>query len=130
MAVLDVCNLANQNPIFQPATRVISSITQAAQAEITTTLNHQYQPGLIVRIDVNNANGMTQINQRTATILEVTSPTTFTIDINTTSFDAFVIPFDPLFPDLPPPGVQVCCFVVPIGEVNSSLSQATRNILP
>ena len=129
MAVLDACRALNQNPSFQPAMRVISAITRAARAEITTVYNHQYSDGLIVRIDVPQADGMYQINQQTSAIT-VTSPTTFLVDIDTTTYDAFVIPEDPLFPGLPPAGVQVCAMVVPIGEINASLNQATRNVLP
>lgn len=129
MAVLDVCKAFNQNPSFQPAMRVITAITNATMAEVTTMYDHQYSDGLIVRIDVPNADGMFQINQQTGLIV-VTSPNTFLISIDTTFYDAFVIPEDVNNPGLPPPGVQVCAFAVPVGESNSQLSQATRNILP
>ena len=129
MAVLDVCQAFNQNPTFQPAMRVISAITNATMAQITTTYDHQYSDGLIVRIDVPQADGMFQINQQYGPIV-VTSPTTFLIGIDTTLYDAFVIPEDPLYPGLPPAGVQVCAFAVPIGQSNDMLTQATRNVLP
>ena len=129
MAVLDVCKALNQNPTFQPAMRVITNITNAVMAEVTTMYDHQYQDGLIVRIDVPKADGMYQINHKIGTIT-VTSPNTFLISINTTLFDAFVIPEDVNNPGLPPPGVQVCAFAVPVGESNDQLGQATRNVLP
>ncbi len=129
MAVLDVCKALNQNPSFQPAMRVITAITNAPLAEVTTMYNHQYKNGLIVRIDVPPADGMTQINQQTGSII-ITSPNTFLIPIDTTNYDAFVIPEDVNNPGLPPPGAQVCAFAVPIGESNNQLTQATQNILP
>jgi hypothetical protein len=130
MAVLDVCRALNQNPSFQPAMRVIESITNSNPVQITTIYDHQYSDGLIVRIDVPNADGMTQINQLTGSII-VTGDNTFTIpSIDSTYFDAFVIPEDPLFAGLPPPGAQVCAFAVPVGESNNQLGQATRNVLP
>lgn len=129
MAVLDVCKAFNQNPSFQPAMRVITAITNAQMAEVTTMYNHNYHDGLVVRIDVPNADGMFQINQQTG-VIAVTSPNTFLISIDTTFYDAFIIPEDVNNPGLPPPGVQVCAFAVPIGESNNQLSQATRNVLP
>lgn len=129
MAVLDVCKALNQNPSFQPAMRVITAITNASVAEVTTMYDHKYQDGLIVRIDVPPADGMFQINQQFGPIT-VTGSNTFLIPIDTTYYDAFVIPEDPENPGLPPPMTQVCAFAVPIGEVNSQLKQATRNVLP
>lgn len=129
MAVLDVCIALNQNPSFQPAMRVITAITNSDPVEITTMYPHQYHDGLIVRIDVAGGNGMYQLNQRYATIT-VTGDSTFTMPINTIDFDLFVIPEDPLFPGLPPAGVQVCSMAVPIGEDNEMITQATRNVLP
>lgn len=129
MAVLDVCKALNQFPTFQPAMRVITNITNAVQAEVTTMYDHQYETGLIVRIDVPPADGMFQINKQAAAIT-VTSPNTFTIAIDTTNYDPFVIPEDPLNPGLPPPLIQVCAMAVPIGEVNEQLKQSTRNVLP
>lgn len=129
MAVLDVCKALNQFPTFQPAMRVITNITNATQAEVTTMYDHQYQSGLIVRIDVPPADGMFQINKQAA-VITVTGSNTFTIAIDTSSYDPFVIPEDPLNPGLPPPMTQVCALAVPIGEVNEQLGQATRNVLP
>jgi hypothetical protein len=111
------------NPIFQPAMRLVASITQSNPALVTTTFAHQYLTGLIVRLDIPLACGMQQINQQVFEIT-VTSATTFTIKIDTTNFDAFVIP------DTENPHINTCACVVPVGEDNAQLYQATRNILP
>lgn len=111
------------NPIFQPAARLIASITNGLPAIVTTTFAHQYIDGTIVRLDIPLACGMQQANQLTGPIT-VTGPLTFTIPIDTTAFDAFAIPVSP------PPYVNTCAFVVPIGELNSQLTAATQNILP
>jgi hypothetical protein len=128
MAVLDVCKMP-QFPYFYPYTNVIVSITNSNPAIITTVNPHGYKSLLIVRIDVPRADGMQQINQLTGTIT-VTSPTTFTIPIDTTHFTPFTVPEDPFNPGYPPPNTQVCAFVVPIGEDNSIVYQATNNVLP
>lgn len=113
---------SNPFPTYQPAMRVIASITKSDPVTITTTLNHQYVSGLIVRIDIPQTLGMQQLNQQTGAI-NVTGPTTFTMPINTTSYDTFVLP------NAFPPGYQDAQ-VVPIGEINPILYGATNNVLP
>jgi hypothetical protein len=114
---------ANPNPIFQPAMRLIASITNANPAIVTTTFANQYETGLIVRLDLPPAVGMQQADGATGTIT-VIDDTSFSIDIDTTGFDVFSIPMSP------GPFDNTCAQVVPIGEVNEQLNQATRNILP
>lgn len=81
--------LADQNPVFQRAMRVISSITNDYPAVVTTTFAHQYLTGLIVRLNIPKGYGMTQANQLYGPII-VTGDSTFTIDIDTTYFDPFI----------------------------------------
>lgn len=113
---------ANPNPIFQPATRLILSITNANPAVVTTTFPHQYVNGTIIRLDIPPADGMQQANQLYAPII-VLSPTTFSIAIDTTLFAPFAIPVTPS------PTVQICAFCVPIGSQNDTLKPAELNIL-
>lgn len=116
---------ALEQPIVQPTVRIIKNITQAFPAEVTTELDHSYGTGMIVRIRVPDTFGMTQINLQQGTIT-VTSSVTFTIDIDSTSYDAFVTP-----PNQVPPDAQTqFAQVVPIGEVNETLAFAFRNVLP
>ena len=88
---------AQQFPIFQRAMRNILSITQDENALVTTTFdginpgNHQYSTGLIARLYVPNGFGMVQANQLEG-IITVINDTQFTITIDTTNFDAFVVP--------------------------------------
>lgn len=116
-------------PEFQRAMRNILSITQAPQAVVTTTFdgvnpgNHQYMTGLIARIYVPDGFGMTQINQLQSPIT-VLSPSTFSVEINTTNFDPFVIP------PYQPGNFGTPANVVPVGEVPEILTEATQNVLP
>ena len=109
-------------PVFQPAMRLLVSITQSYPAVITVTPNHLYKTGLIVRFDIPFVNGMQQLNQQTATIV-VTGNTTFTVPIDTTHFDAFVAPGTPT-------ANNTTACVTPVGEDNSILTMATFNALP
>lgn len=83
--------LADANPVFQRAMRIISTITNANPAVVTTTFDHQYLTGLIVRLNIPRGYGMTQANRLYGPIV-VTGATTFTIDIDTTHFDTFIVP--------------------------------------
>lgn len=115
--------IAVQKPIFQPSMRIITAITNANPAIVTTSFAHNYITGTIVRLDIPPADGMQQANQFAGAIV-VTSPTTFAIGLDTTEFDPFVIPGSP------PPFVNTCAQAVPIGEVNSILTAAVQNVLP
>ena len=114
---------AYMNPVFQPAMRLIAAITQSSPATVTTTFNHLYISGTTVRLDIPVADGMQQANQFVGPII-VTGPTTFTIDLDTTNFDAFAIPVSP------GPHENICAQVVPVGELNSQLTAAVKNTLP
>jgi hypothetical protein len=116
-------------PSFQRAMRNILSITQDENALVTTTFdgvnpgNHQYSTGLIARLFIPNGFGMVQANELYGTVT-VVNDTQFTLSIDTTSFDAFVVPA------YQPGAFGTPAQVVPIGEVNNILTQATQNVLP
>ncbi len=114
--------LAFPYPTFQRAMRIISSLSQASQAQVTTTFAHQYQSGEIIRFVIPLGFGMQQINQMQAPIT-VTGSTTFTVPIDSTHFDAFSTPSS--FPDN-----KQYAQVVPIAEIASQLEGATQNVLP
>lgn len=122
-------NYAVAQPTFARAMRNIFSIVKGTTTSITTTLNglnpgdHNYSSGLIVRIIVPHGLGMDQINQMQGTIT-VTSSSTFIIDINSSTFDDFSIPA------VNPGHFYTPAQVIPIGEINSILTQATQNVLP
>lgn len=120
---------AVQNPTFQPAMRNVLSITQDKQALVTTTFDgtnpgdHNYSTGLIARLIIPVGFGMEQANELYGPITVISS-STFTIPIDTTNFDPFVIP------NRNPGSFGTPAIVVPIGEVNEILIQATQNVLP
>jgi len=111
-----------RSPVYKPAMRVIAGITNAPIATVTTTVDHGYLVGTIVRLDIASTGGMLQANQQVGTILSVPTTTTFTVNINTTFYDAFTVPsgFPPAYNDSQ---------VVPIGEDNSILTAAVVNTL-
>lgn len=118
------------NPTFNPASVVIMAITQAVQALITTTTNITFVVGQSVRIVIPPATrailttpafdyGMHEINGLLGNILVINSPTSFTIDIDTTLFQAFTFQ----------PNATQLAQAVPVGEQNNQINGAWRNIL-
>ena len=113
---------AFQRPVFQPSMRIITAITNAAIASVTTSFDHNYVTGTIIRLIIPVGVGMQQANDLYAPIV-VTSPTTFDIAIDTSTFDPFVIPF-------PAPLHYTCAQSVPMAEVSQILTAAVHNALP
>lgn len=111
---------AIKEPQYQPAMRLVTAITKSHQAAVTTSFAHDYLTGLIVRLYVPQWYGMVQMDQQWGAIT-VTGTTTFTIDIDSTDFDAFSAPGALWY-------ANARALVVPVGEVNSSLIQAVRNV--
>lgn len=114
--------LAVAQPTYKPAMRIISSITQGIFTTITTSFDHLYVDGLIVRLIIPVGYGMWQANELCGPIV-VTGATTFTMAIDSTLFDAFVAP-------VTFPYSYQYAQVVPVGELNSLLTSATQNVLP
>lgn len=114
--------LAQQYPVFQPAMRIISGVTNAFPAVVTTTFAHQYGTGMIVRLNIPPGFGMVEANGLKGEII-VTGSTTFEIDIDTTFFDVFDAPSSYPFS-------YQYAQVVPVGQINELLRFATRNVLP
>lgn len=114
--------LAIARPVFQPAMRIISSISNAYPCVVTTSFAHQYSTGMIVRINIPAGFGMQQANQLYSPII-VTGSTTFTMDIDTSAFD-------PYAPSASYPFSYQSGQVTPFAEINTTLANSTRNVLP
>ncbi len=114
--------LATRFPVYQPAMRIISTITNANPAVVTTTFAHQYRSGLVVRLNIPPGFGMQEANQKIGEIV-VLSDTTFSIDIDTTLFSAYAAAASYPFS-------YQSAQVTPVAENNSLLNSATFNRLP
>ena len=97
---------------FYPQLAYINAITNAQQAVVTFTADHDFTVGQIISFRVTPDFGMFQINLRRGTVLETTSDTV-TVDIDTSDWDAFDYSSlnDP--GTTPPVAVPCCSTVVP-----------------
>lgn len=111
------------DPIFMPAVREIAGISLTNPAIVVTTFDHGYLDGAIVRLHIPQYFGMEQANNLKGSIT-LLSATAFTIDIDTTTFDPFLIPTY-----LPQPAPYQTAQVIPVGEDTDHLDSAFRNIL-
>lgn len=102
------------DPLYYPTKRSIVKITQATQAVVTTSVNHGYVPGMSVRLSVPTVFGMTQADGLLVNITAVTAGT-FTVNLDTTAFSAFVFPSAAAVPFTP-----ASC--VPVGEETDQFS--------
>ena len=78
---------------FTPVRRMITNVTRALRALVTTSEDHGYDSNQVVRIVVPNSFGM-DISY-VQTLIRVLSPTEFLTDINTISQLPFLTPTFP-----------------------------------
>jgi hypothetical protein len=122
-------SIVNYDPIYYPRRRFITSITQATNAVVATSVPHGYVAGQAIRFNIPTVSGMIQLNPTNAnnylyaTVLTVIDLYTFTIDINTTTFTAFTFP---TFAQIP------CSYpeTTPLGENTASALLSTQPQTP
>jgi len=114
--------LALENPTFQPAMRIITSITNANPMVITTSFDHDYITGTIIKLNIPKGFGFQQANKFKGSIT-VTGTTMFTMDLDSTNFDPYVIPADN------PGHFFTQGQTIPVGQINSILLASKRNVL-
>lgn len=123
-------------PVFMPARRMILSITKSYPMVVTTTFDgttpgsNGYDTGLKVRIVVPRGFGMYQVDGLLATITKI-DDYSFSIGVDSTYFDAYVIPLGPPPADPAELGAFATAGqVIPVGEVALSFEQSEKNVLP
>jgi hypothetical protein len=107
--------------LFYPRRRYVTNITQASNAQVSTSVAHGLTPGQEIRFKIPQTSGMTQLNPQldnnyfpsassvAAIVLTVVDDYNFTININTSGYTAFSWPTIAQMPtDLPT--------VTPFGE--------------
>lgn len=115
--------------IYQPKQRVITAVTQAAQAVVTMAAPHDFTVGQEVRFKVPSVNnsgvyyGMTELNNVQATVTAVSvANNTITVDVDSTGFTAFAFPLTAAVPFIP-------AQVVPVGQDTGYSNSVGSDIL-
>lgn len=107
---------------WTPEARIITGISQAASAVVTTAVAHGYQLGAIVRLLVPANFGMTQANGLLATITAIPSVNSFTVNVDTSGFTAFA------FPQQAPAFASSFAQSIPVGELSSTFASSEQNL--
>ena len=79
---------------FIPKRRLISAVTNATRAQVTTTEDHGYEVGQFVRLIVPLVYGM-ELNYIQAEILSIPTLSSFITDINTVNNGVYATPSAP-----------------------------------
>ena len=121
---------------FEPSMRLILSITRGYPTVITTTnrseiiggilvsipADHEYVSGLVVRIHIPKPCGMQELDGFAGEITVIDN-TSFSLNVDSTSFDVFTVPVVTF-----PVWADTCAQVVPIAENSSMLTEAVHNV--
>lgn len=120
--------IVNADPLFYPRRRYVVKITQAVNAQVSTSVAHGLTPGQEVRFSIPSVSGMTQLNPTpgnnylAAIVVTVVDDYNFTINIDTSAFTAFTWPTISQMPASFPQ-------VIPIGEdTATSLASNTAQV--
>jgi hypothetical protein len=121
----------NPNFPWRPDIAIITAITNAFPAIITTAQPHGYSSGFNVRVVFPFPYalyfGMDQINEQIGTI-QVLSPTTFSISIDTTNYDPFIIGTTLQSPQVIPIGQYTNIELDDSSQVNPSNPQVLSQV--
>lgn len=109
------------DPLFAPRYRFATAITAASSAVVTTSMLHEYVVGQKIKMVVPSAFGMTEMDGLTGTITAV-STSTFTLDIDSSAFTAFVFP-------LTAAATFSSALAVPAGEDTAQALLSSSNVL-
>lgn len=108
--------IVNVDPLYYPRNRYVVNITQATNANVSTSVAHGLTVGQEVRFNIPAVSGMVQLNPDNvannfiaATIVSVVDDYNFTINVDTTGFTAFTWPTIAQQPSSFPQ-------VIPVGE--------------
>lgn len=96
--------IVNTDPLFYPRRRVITNISKAVNANVSTSVAHGLTPGQEVRFNIPAVSGMIQLNPNPlnnyfpqgslvpAIVVTVVDDFNFTINIDTTAYTTFTFP--------------------------------------
>lgn len=119
----------NVDPLFYPRRRFVVNVTQATNAQVSTSIAHGYTVGQELRFNIPAVSGMVQLNPtsdnnyQTAIVQSVVDAYNFTININTSTYTAFTWPTIAQQPSSFP-------IVVPVGEDTATANAQVPPLSP
>ena len=102
---------------YLPSRFVISNVTLGATTTVTTTVDHNYVIGQLVRLTIPPSFGCRQLNERTGIVLSIPLSTQMVLDIYSAGGDAFTASSAPTQPQ-----------TVAVGDYNSGVTNANGRV--
>lgn len=113
------------NPQFyQPSQYFISNITLGANTTVTTTVNHDYVIGQLVRLLIPQWSGCRQLNEQTGYVVSIPASDQIVVTVYSLNSDPFTPSSNPNQPQV------VAVGDVNTGQINSSGPSSTATSIP
>lgn len=93
---------------YQPSQFFISSITLGQNTFVTTTVNHNYIVGQLVRMLIPLGSGTYELNEKTANVISIPAPNQVLLDIDSSKASKFIVTTERTQPQ-----------IVAVGDINS-----------
>lgn len=106
---------------FEPSKFVISNITLGLTTLVTTSVDHNYVIGQLVRLLIQPTYGSYQLNEVLGYVIAIPTANQVTLDINSKSANPFIA--SPSYGPTPPQ-------IVTVGDSKSGLISSTGRSLP
>lgn len=104
---------------YQPRAFPISALTLGPSTLVTTSVNHNYVIGQLVRLLISQPFGSYQINEQQGYVISIPAADQVIVTINSTLANPFI---NNMSPNLTP------AQIIPIGDVNTGVINATGRI--
>lgn len=101
---------------FTPSRFVISNITIGVTTVVTTSVDHDYIVGQLVRLLIPSQNGIIQLNGVKAYVISIPSSNSMELGVSSIGFSSFVVSSSPQQPQ-----------IVAIGDAISGAVNQTKN---
>lgn len=113
--------LYNNLPInanyYQPSQFFISTITKGSTTLVTTTADHNYVVGQLVRFIIPITNGIRQLNGQSGYVISIPSDTQVVVNIDSSNYNSFQSSSQPTQPQ-----------ILAIGDINSGSINSSGNL--
>jgi hypothetical protein len=110
-------NVPINSQYFKPSQFFISGITNGQTTTVTTTVDHNYVVGQLVRLIVPRFNAERELNEQSAYVISIPNPNQVELNIDSNSYNIFQTSTYPTQPQ-----------ILAIGDVNSGLISNSGNV--
>jgi len=89
-----------QSQFYKPSRFIISAITLGTTTLVTTTVDHDYVIGQLVRLIIPNPNGTYQLNEKLGYVISIPADTQVVLDIDSSTYSLFQTSTNPTQPQI------------------------------